>query len=76
MGAGGDIRVARPVLRVGRSDAVVVAGRFVWTETGQPARVQSYTGLLVRQEGQLRIRLDDEDAALERPGVAAEPLQE
>jgi len=46
-------------------DAVVVAGQFLWTEAGKAPRLSSYTGLLVRQDGELRIRLEDEDAAPE-----------
>jgi hypothetical protein len=43
-------------------DAVVVAGRFAWTmREGEAPRLYSYTGLLVRQGGALRIRLEDED---------------
>jgi len=42
-------------------DAVVVIGRFAWTPAaGRPPMIFSYTGLLVRQDGQLRIRLEDE----------------
>ena len=42
-------------------DAVVVVGRFAWTPAaGRPPMIFSYTGLLVRQDGQLRIRLEDE----------------
>ena len=45
-------------------DAVMVAGQFLWTPKGKPDPVTvSYTGLLVRQDGVLRIRLEDEDAA-------------
>lgn len=42
-------------------DAVVVNGYFLWTrqEGGEPMRL-SYTALLVRQDGTLRIRLEDE----------------
>ena len=49
------------------ADAVVVAGRFVWEAHGrEPARF-SYTGLLVRSGGGLRIRLEDESGAPPRP---------
>jgi hypothetical protein len=42
-------------------DAVVVVGRFLWGRGGGAAPVAlSYTGLLRRQEGALRIRLEDE----------------
>ena len=45
-------------------DAVVVVGRFAWTPAvGQPPLVFSYTALLVRQDGALRIRLENESAA-------------
>lgn len=41
-------------------DAVAVMGRFVWhPATGQPVTL-SYSGLLVRREGGLRIRMEDE----------------
>lgn len=51
-------------------DAVVVTGQFVWGRpTGAP-RTFSYTGLLVRQDGQLRIRLEDEDPAPPPPPTA------
>ena len=48
-------------------DAVVVVGRFLWWpqkqgERGQPLDY-SYTSLLVRHAGQLRIRVEDEAAA-------------
>jgi hypothetical protein len=44
-------------------DAVVIAGRFLWSEPAvtTPVRV-SYTALLRRQDGVLRIRLEDESA--------------
>lgn len=42
-------------------DAVVVLGRFLWGRPGAAAPVAlSYTGLLRRQGGVLRIRLEDE----------------
>lgn len=42
-------------------DAVVVAGQFVWgPAAGAPPMTLSYTSLLRRQEGALRIRLEDE----------------
>lgn len=42
-------------------DAVVVNGNFLWTVTAgeEPLRFR-YTALLVRQDGALRIRLEDE----------------
>jgi hypothetical protein len=45
-------------------DAVVVNGHFFWTRQGgaEPTRLR-YTALLVRQEGELRIRLEDESVA-------------
>ncbi len=44
-------------------DAVAVAGRFHWCEP-EGVRQLSYTALLVRQEGKLRIRLEDESEAV------------
>lgn len=45
------------------ADAVVVAGLFDWgLAEGQPPVTVSYTGLLLRQDGELRIRLEDESA--------------
>ena len=45
-------------------DAVAVVGQFAWTRAaGQAPLVFSYTGLLVRQDGVLRIRIEDEDPA-------------
>ena len=42
-------------------DAVVVAGQFLWTvRDGAEPMVFSYTALLHRQDGALRIRLEDE----------------
>jgi hypothetical protein len=42
---------------------VVVNGDFYWTvEAGRPPLRFDYTALLVRQEGELRIRLEDEAA--------------
>jgi len=42
-------------------DAVVVAGLFRWGAAGgAEPRTYSYTALLVRQDGELRIRLEDE----------------
>ena len=42
-------------------DAVVVSGLFTWSRVaGDEPLLLSYTGLLLRQEGELRIRLEDE----------------
>lgn len=42
-------------------DAVVVVGRFLWgVRAGSAPLTLSYTGLLRRQDGVLRIRLEDE----------------
>jgi hypothetical protein len=41
-------------------DAVVVAGLFRWGSGGAEPRTYSYTALLIRQDGELRIRLEDE----------------
>ena len=45
-------------------DAMVIAGLFRWGAAGggEP-RTYSYTALLVRQDGELRIRLEDESGA-------------
>lgn len=42
-------------------DGIVVNGHFLWTPRpgAEPMRL-SYTGLLVRRDGELRIRLEDE----------------
>ena len=50
------------------ADAVVIAGQFAWTlrEGAEPA-VYSYTALLRRQDGVLRIRLEDESTRPARP---------
>lgn len=44
-------------------DAVLVVGTFraQW-QPGMPEAITSYTGLLVRQDGQLRLRLEDESS--------------
>ncbi|HEX2076698.1 MAG TPA: DUF4440 domain-containing protein [Longimicrobium sp.] len=42
-------------------DAVMVVGRFEWTDQRGRVLPMSYTGLLVRQDGEWRIRLEDED---------------
>lgn len=42
-------------------DAVMVLGRFTWTpKSGQPPATLSYSALLVRRNGKLRIRVEDE----------------
>ena len=42
-------------------DAIVIAGQFAWTQReGAEPFVYSYTALLHRQDGVLRIRLEDE----------------
>jgi hypothetical protein len=53
-------------------DAVVVNGSFLWTRQpgAEPTRL-SYTGLLVRQDGELRIRLEDE--AVDPPSTPPPP---
>lgn len=47
-------------------DAVQVAGIFLYEREGRP-RIVSYTGLLVRHGGRLRIRIEHESAAPVRP---------
>ena len=48
------------------NDAVLVIGLFDWG-TGDGRKVAfSYTGLLVRQDGTLRIRLEDESRSTQR----------
>jgi len=54
-------------------DAVVVAGRFLWGVSATDRRTFSYTALLLRQEGRLRIRLEDESGAPVRPPPAPAP---
>jgi ketosteroid isomerase-like protein len=50
------------------NDAVVVAGQFAWTpREGAEPLIYSYTALLRRQDGVLRIRLEDESTRLSRP---------
>jgi hypothetical protein len=41
-------------------DAVMVVGRFEWTGADGKMLPLSYTGLLLRRDGQWRIRLEDE----------------
>jgi len=50
------------------ADAVAVVGKFRWTpRSGRPPLTLSYTGLLVRQDGELRIRIEDESMPLPKP---------
>ena len=50
------------------NDAVVIAGQFAWTpREGAEPFIYSYTALLRRQDGVLRIRLEDESTGA-RPG--------
>jgi hypothetical protein len=44
-------------------DAVIVTGKFAWGAGGGRPVTLSYTGLLERRDGRLRIRLEDESAA-------------
>ena len=41
-------------------DAVVVIGRFLWTDQSGAVHLVAYHNLLVRQDGVLRIRVEDE----------------
>ncbi|RZJ05824.1 MAG: nuclear transport factor 2 family protein [Brevundimonas sp.] len=41
-------------------DAITVIGRFVWTSTGEPPFLMSYHGHFVREDGDLRIRIEEE----------------
>ena len=65
-------------------DAVVVVGKFKWanaeassvgldgtSHSSGAAKSFTYTGLLVRQDGMLRIRVEDEDPAPEPKPAAA-----
>jgi Domain of unknown function (DUF4440) len=45
-------------------DAVMVVGRFEWTDQRGRVLPMSYTGLLVKQDGEWRIRLEDEDMSV------------
>jgi hypothetical protein len=48
-------------------DAIAVVGKFQWTpRSGRPPLVLSYTGVLIRQDGELRIRIEDESRAVPR----------
>jgi hypothetical protein len=51
---------------IGR-DAVGIAGKFIASRPNRGPRTVSYTGLLLRQDGVLRIRLEDESVAPEKP---------
>jgi hypothetical protein len=54
-------------------DAVMVNGWFLWTmAAGEEPMRFSYTGLLVRQDGELRIRLENEFPI--RPSTPAPPV--
>jgi hypothetical protein len=44
-------------------DAVLVSGRFEWTTGAGQTLPASYTALLVRRDGRLRIRAEHEDVA-------------
>jgi hypothetical protein len=44
-------------------NAVVVSGCFEWAEHPESSVVYSYTGLLVRQASELKLRLEHEDEA-------------
>jgi hypothetical protein len=44
-------------------DAVMVVGRFEWTDAQGRMLPISYTGLLLRQDGEWRIRLEDESVS-------------
>ena len=44
-------------------DAVMVVGRFEWTDAQGRMLPVSYTGLLLRQDGEWRIRLEDESVS-------------
>jgi hypothetical protein len=55
------------------NDAVTVIGRFVWgpgPDGRKPPVLYAYSALLVRQDGQLRIRVEHESAAADRPTKA------
>ena len=52
-------------------DAVVVTGLFEWTSAGAAApEVQSYVGLLRRENGTLKIRIEDESRPIPKPTPA------
>ena len=53
-------------------DAALVAARFEWgNAAGQPVRLFSYSGLLQREDGVLRIRLEDESSSPPPPAEKA-----
>jgi len=57
------LRLARSLVRAARrADAIVVTGFFNGGTAAGKKLAFSYTGLLVRQNGELRIRLEDESA--------------
>lgn len=41
-------------------DAITVVGRFIWTEDGETPALLSYHGQFVREDGELRILVEDE----------------
>jgi hypothetical protein len=49
-------------------DAVVVNGEFLWGQPDGP-KTYTYTGFLRRQDGALKIRLEDETPAVSSPRV-------
>ncbi|HYH81557.1 MAG TPA: hypothetical protein VEX86_17260 [Longimicrobium sp.] len=50
-------------------DAVVVTGLFDWGISAERKEQLSYTGLLLRRDGRLMIRLEDESFAPRRPAA-------
>ena len=54
-------------------DGVVVLGRFVWGLANGRDVTLSYTGLLLRRDGRLRIRVEDESTAPPRPAPPPPP---
>jgi hypothetical protein len=55
------------------ADAVTVVGRFLWgpgPDGRKPPVLYAYSALLVREEGQLRIRVEHESAAADGPAKA------
>ncbi len=49
-------------------ESVVVTGLFEWQTASGTTFNYSYTGLLIKQEGKWRIRLEDESTAPTKPG--------
>lgn len=49
-------------------DAAAVVGKFVWTTKDGKAFNFSYTGVLIKQKGEWRIRIEDESMAPPNPG--------